>query len=233
MPWIIHRFHEYIHRFHEYISFCRIWNFTFPYEKHRFVSYSSYDSWIFTRIFIMVHELGSVFIFIFMKFWFIFELIHGSEIHIHGIFMAFKFIFMKFMNFSSKFIFMNMSCMTMNFHEPYEFQALAFFPYGQNPRVDTLTVFCRQRCPTGGPGSSTTSCLYVINFLQKIVFFFLLRGNIRYSSSATSKTRESVTCPTDSYTLLSSLYWMFIVFLESNLFCLFWYTLLVFISVLA
>ena len=41
----------------------------------------------------------------------------------------------------------------------------AFFSNGKIPRVDTLTVFCRQKCPTGGAGSSTTlssttRCLY-------------------------------------------------------------------------
>ena len=40
---------------------------------------------------------------------------------------------MKFMDFVSKFIFMSMSYMTMNFHEPYEFQALILFPTSELP----------------------------------------------------------------------------------------------------
>ena len=44
-------------------------------------------------IFVMFLELASIFIFIFMQFWFIQELIRGFWIHIHGKFIAFKFKF--------------------------------------------------------------------------------------------------------------------------------------------
>ena len=58
------------------------------------------------------------------------------------------------------------------------------FSYGQNPRVDTLTVLCRQRCPTKGPGSSTTlssttSCLYGSKIFCKILYQILLKSVVK------------------------------------------------------